>query len=299
SILEYHIIEGDYTLEELAALCQNATDGQISLPTVEGSDVNVSFTDSGQLVINDIVVVNQIGITNTIIVYVIDGVLIPPGTTLPVPTPTGNVTPTPTGNVTPTPTGNVTPTPTGNVTPTPTVTPGVPGKSMDLEIYEGWNFISIPRPLSAGNNTAVEVFGDVDTDGRPIYTYAPATGFEPLGANTTLKVLDGYWVYSTEATTVRLNFSTNPVMAPASKVLSPGWNAIGYSDLAPLTANESLGSVEDNWVSVVGYDAENQNYRPALINGQKGAQGENQNLFPTEGYWLFMREDGRLAAISA
>jgi hypothetical protein len=194
---------------------------------------------------------------------------------------------------------NVTPTPTMNVTPTPTTTPGVPGKSMDLELYEGWNFISIPRPLSLGNNTAVEVFGDVDTGGRPIYTYTPATGFEPVGANTTLKVLDGYWVYSTEAMTVGLNFSTNPIMAPASKVLSPGWNAIGYSDLTPATANESLVSVENNWVYVVGYDAENQNYQPALINGQKGTQGENQKLFPTEGYWLFMREDGTLAAISA
>jgi len=45
--------------------------------------------------------------------------------------------------------------------------------------------------------------------------------------------------------------------------------------------------------------AENQNYQPALVNGLKGAQGENQKLFPTEGYWLFMREDGTLAAISA
>jgi len=462
SILEYHIIEGDYTLEELAMLCQNATDGRIRLTTVEGSDVNISFTDSGQLVINDIAVVDQIRITNTIIVYVLDGVLIPPGTTLPTPTPTMNVTPTPTMNVTPTPTMNVTPTPTVNVTPTPTmnvtpitganvtivspeegasiaagnvtvtvnltnftpveptgqpnapgeghlhyyldapvptnesapaipetggyvistntsytwenvtpgehnlsvqlvnndhtpliplafdtvnvtvtgeanvtptptvnvtptptvnvtptptvnvtptptttgtpkptVTPGVPVKSMDLELYKGWNFVSIPRPLSPGNNTAIEVFGDVDTGGRPIYTYTPGAGFETLGANTTLEVLDGYWVYSTEAMTVKLNFSTNPVMAPASKALSPGWNAIGYSDLTPLSANDSLISVEDNWVYVVGYDAENQNYQPALVNGLKGAQGENQKLFPTEGYWLFMREDGTLAAISA
>ena len=212
---------------------------------------------------------------------------------------TVNVTPTPTVNVTPTPTVNVTPTPTVNVTPTPTVTPGVPAKSMKLELYKGWNFVSIPRPLSPGNNTAIEVFGDVETGGRPIYTYTPENGFEPLGADTTLKVLDGYWVYSTEAMTVQLNFSTNPVMVPASKMLSPGWNAIGYSDLTPRSANESLISVEDSWVSVVGYDAENQGYQPALINGQTGAQGENQKLLPTEGYWLFMREDGTLAAISA
>jgi len=436
-ILEYHIIEGDYTLEELAELCQNATDGRISLMTVEGSSVNVSLNNSGQLIINNVTVVDHIQITNTITVYVLDGVLIPPGTTLPTPTPTPtvnvtptptvnvtptptvnvtptptenvtptptvnvtptptvnvtptptvnvtptptvnvtptptvnvtptptvnvtptptvnvtptptvnvtptptvnvtptptvnvtptptvnvtptptvnvtptptvnvtptptvNVTPTPTVNVTPTPTVNVTPTPTVNVTPTPTVTPGVPAKSMKLELYKGWNFVSIPRPLSPGNNTAIEVFRDVETGGRPIYTYTPENGFEPLGADTTLKVLDGYWVYSTEAMTVQLNFSTNPVMVPASKMLSPGWNAIGYSDLTPRSANESLISVEDSWVSVVGYNAKNQNYQPALINGLTGAHGENQKLLPTKGYWLFMREDGTLAAINA
>jgi len=280
SILDYHVIQGDYTIEELVMLCQNSTDGQISLPTVAGTNVNVSLIDS-QLIINDIVVITQIQITNNIIVYVIDGVLIPPE--VPVPTPT------------PTPTMNVTPTPTMNVTPTPTM----PGQeTIDLELYEGWNFVSIPRQLSAGNDTAASVFGDVDTDGRPIYTFTSATGFTPLGENETLEVLEGYWVYSTEDTTVQLNLSTNPVRAPAMKTLTPGWNAIGYSDLTERTADEALTSVEDSWVYVVGFDAANQSYRPALINNQTGAQGENQRLSPTEGYWLFMGEDGRLAAIS-
>ena len=180
------------------------------------------------------------------------------------------------------------------MTPTP-----VPGESIDLRLYEGWNFVSIPRQLPAGNDTAAAVFADVDTGGRPIYTYTPTTGFEPLGENETLRVLEGYWVYSTEETTVRLNFSTNPVRAPAMRTLSPGWNAIGYSDLTERSADEALTSVEGNWVYVVGYDAQNQNYRPALINNRTGNQGENQRLSPTEGYWLFVRTDGRLAAISA
>jgi len=304
SILDYHVIQGNYTIEELVMLCQNSTDGQISLPTVAGTNVNVSLIDS-QLIINDIVVITQIQITNNIIVYVIDGVLIPPEVPVPTPTPTPtmNVTPTPTMNVTPTPTVNVTPTPTMNVTPTPTMnvtpTPTMPGQeTIDLELYEGWNFVSIPRQLSAGNDTAASVFGDVDTDGRPIYTFTSATGFTPLGENETLEVLEGYWVYSTEDTTVQLNLSTNPVRAPAMKTLTPGWNAIGYSDLTERTADEALTSVEDSWVYVVGFDAANQSYRPALINNQTGAQGENQRLSPTEGYWLFMGEDGRLAAIS-
>ena len=299
TIIGYHVIPGDYTIEELVMLCQNSTDGQISLPTVEGSDVNVSFVN-GQLTINNFIVITQIEITNNIVVYVIDGVLIPPDSMIPTPTPTGNVTPTPTGNVTPTPTGNVTPTPTGNVTPTPTTTPVTPGaESIELELYEGWNFVSIPRPLSAGNNTVAAVFGDLDTGGRPVYTFAPASGFTPLGDNETLEVLEGYWVYSAEDTTLQLNLSTNPMRAPAVRTLSPGWNAIGYSDLTERTADETLTSVEDVWVLVVGFDAENQAYRPALINNVTGAQGENQRLSPTEGYWLFVTEDGRLAAISA
>ncbi|WP_332450214.1 fasciclin domain-containing protein, partial [Methanoculleus sp.] len=107
TIIGYHIIQGDYTIEELLMLCQNSTDGQISLPTVEGRDVNVSFVN-GQLTINNFIVITQIQITNNIVVYVIDGVLIPPGSGIPTPTPTMNVTPTPTMNVTPTPTMNVT-----------------------------------------------------------------------------------------------------------------------------------------------------------------------------------------------
>ncbi|WP_343240979.1 fasciclin domain-containing protein, partial [Methanoculleus sp. UBA334] len=91
TIIEYHVIQGDYTIEELIQLCQNSTDGQISLPTVEGTDVNVSLTDDNQLVINNIAVVTQIPITNSITVYVIDGVLIPSGAQIP--PPTGNVTP--------------------------------------------------------------------------------------------------------------------------------------------------------------------------------------------------------------
>jgi len=466
SILEYHVILGDYTIEDLVMLCENSTNGQISLPTVEGSEVNVSLTD-GQLLINNITVVTQIQITNNIVVYVLDGVLVPPDTPIPTPTPTPtvnvtptptvnvtptptvnvtptptvnvtptptvnvtptptvnvtptptvnvtptptvnvtptptvnvtptptvnvtptptvnvtptptvnvtptptvnvtptptvnvtptptvnvtptptvnvtptptvnvtptptvnvtptptvnvtptptvnvtptptvNVTPTPTVNVTPTPTVNVTPTPTVNVTPTPTVnvtptpTPVPPGETVELQLYEGWNFVSIPRQLSAGNDTAGVVFADVDTGGRPFYTHTPAGGFEPLGENETLMVLEGYWVYSTEETTVELMLSTDPVRSPAVKTLSPGWNAIGYSDLTERSANNALTSVEDIWVYVVGYDAENQSYRPALINNVTGAQGENQRLSPTEGYWLFVREDGRLAAISA
>ncbi|NLA38678.1 MAG: hypothetical protein GX882_04705, partial [Methanomicrobiales archaeon] len=216
------------------------------------------------------------------------------------PTPTDEVTPTPTDEVTPTPTDEVTPTPTDEVTPTPTeeVTPTPPAEGIDLQLYDGWNFVSIPRPLSGGNNTAMAVFGEVDTAGRPIYTYAQATGFEPLGADTILEVLDGYWVYSNGTATLRLILSTDPVTVPAAKTLSPGWNAIGYSDLTPSSANETLASVEDGWVYVLGYDAQNQEYQPALINDQIGPRGENQNLFPTEGYWLFMRTDGTLAAIS-
>ncbi|MDD3071145.1 MAG: hypothetical protein PHX88_08130, partial [Methanoculleus horonobensis] len=209
------------------------------------------------------------------------------------PEPTVNVTPEPTVNVTPEPTVNVTPEPTVNVTPTPT--PPMQGETTDLQLYEGWNFVSIPRPLSVGNDTAAAVFADVDTGGRSFYTYTPAGGFAPLGENETLRVLEGYWVYSTEETTVELMLSTDPVRAPALKTLSPGWNAIGYSDLTERSADEALTSVEDIWVYVVGYDAESQSYRPAFVNNQT----DDQELFPTEGYWVFVREDGRLAAISA
>ncbi|MEN6512544.1 MEMAR_RS02690 family S-layer glycoprotein [Methanoculleus sp.] len=59
----------------------------------------------------------------------------------------------------------------------------------NLTLSPGWNFISVPRPLSSGNDTAM-IFAGVDTDGRAVFRYdtanrtwtalAPADRLPPL-----------------------------------------------------------------------------------------------------------------------
>ncbi|RXE55352.1 hypothetical protein ABH15_11385, partial [Methanoculleus taiwanensis] len=167
--------------------------------------------------------------------------------------------------------------------------------TMQLQLYEGWNFISIPTELTEGNDTIEAVFQDVDMAGREVYRFTQASGWETLANDTVLEVLDAYWVYSSETTNVTLNVSTDPVNVPASKDLAEGWSGIGLADTQPRSANETLQSVEDNWVYLLGYNAETQQYEQVIING---AQGENQTMVPMKGYWLFMRDPGSLGALT-
>ncbi len=134
--------------------------------------------------------------------------------------------------------------------------------------------------------------------GREVYRFTQASGWDTLENDTVLEVLDAYWVYSNETTNVTLSVSTYPVNVPASKDLAEGWSGIGLADTQPRSANETLQSVEDNWVYLLGYDAENQQYEPVIINGATGAQGENQTMVPMKGYWLFMRDSGSLGALT-
>ncbi|MDN7023305.1 DUF4430 domain-containing protein [Methanoculleus sp. FWC-SCC1] len=165
-----------------------------------------------------------------------------------------------------------------------------------LQLYEGWNFIAIPKELADGNDTIEAVFQNVDTAGREVYRFTQAGGWETLDNDTTLEVLDAYWVYSNETTNVTVNFTSYPVNVPASKNLTQGWSGIGLSDTEPHTVNETLQSVEEDWVYLLGYDARNQSYETVIVNN---AQGREQQMMPMKGYWLFMQEPGTLGALTA
>jgi hypothetical protein len=46
----------------------------------------------------------------------------------------------------------------------------------------------------------------------------------------------------------------------------------------------------------MGFNAVTQSYEPAIFNGDPS---ESTILYPTRGYWLYMRNPGNLAAIGA
>ena len=65
-----------------------------------------------------------------------------------------------------------------------------------MYLSQGWNFISVPATLSTDANTLGEIFAAQGIPITAVYAYDPSQSspWEALTSNSTLNVLDGYWV---------------------------------------------------------------------------------------------------------
>ncbi len=169
-----------------------------------------------------------------------------------------------------------------------------------LTLHPGWNFISVPRLLAAGNDTAA-IFAGVRTDNRSIFRYDTAAGdWVALDKDDRIAPLEGFWIYSVGPTTVPLNFSTALPVSPAERALVTGWNAIGTtSGAVPPTARDALLSVSGQWTTLIGFDARTQAFETGIVNGGKDAYADSRQVYPGRGYWLSMTGPGTLYAIGA
>jgi len=180
----------------------------------------------------------------------------------------------------------------GGPQPTPTIGPYDPTK---IQLYSGWNFISVARTLADGYSNARSVFKDVPTGGHAMWAYDPARQYwDQVLTGTVIAPLNGYWIYSVTPFTVNLTFKNDPISAPPTRSLPTGWAAIGFTGGTPATAKDTLKSVKDAWIYARGYDAQHQQWESTIVNG---GQGESTYLFPSKGYWLYMEKAGTLAAI--
>jgi PKD repeat protein len=200
--------------------------------------------------------------------------------------------------------GSSSTTKTGYITVTgvsPTVTPTpVPPSGNTINLYNGWNFVSTPKILAAGHDTAGTVFAGVNTAGHSIYLYNAGTGlWQSLNNSSPVVPLDGIWIYSSGTKSVTLTYKNDPLGTPPTKQLYEGWNAIGFSDTSAAAAKDALHSVIDEWTSAIGFNAASQSYETSIINGGSGSHSDSNPMYPTKGYWLFMSADGTLASISA
>ena len=169
----------------------------------------------------------------------------------------------------------------------------------DLTLHSGWNFISVPRPLAAGNDTAL-IFTPVETDGRSIFRYDTAAGdWTALDEEDQIAPLEGFWIYSTGPTTVPLNVSTDPLIPPAERVLATGWNAIGITGTTPATARDALFSVSGKWTTLIGFDARRQVFETGIVSGGSKDYVDSRLVYQGKGYWLHMTGPGTLCAVGA
>ena len=168
-----------------------------------------------------------------------------------------------------------------------------------LTLRSGWNFVSVPRPLAEGNDTAA-IFAGVETGGRSVLWYDTAGGrWSPFKETDQINLLEGFWIHSNETMTIPLDFSTDPLIPPAERRLSQGWNTVGITGTIPATARDTFCSVKAQWTTLIGFDAGKQAFEAGIVNGGSGPNVDTRTVRPGKGYWLYMTEPGTLCAIGA
>jgi hypothetical protein len=159
-----------------------------------------------------------------------------------------------------------------------------------VTLYPGWNFVSTPKTLADGKNTAGYVFGSVNVAAHSIFSYnALNKNWEVITSTTVIKPLEGIWIYSQNTANVVLNYNTNPLAPPPTKQLYLGWNAIGSGENQQLTAQNTLLTIQNTWAKLIGFDASSQSYDPTIFNSNPSYQS---TVYPKRGYWIFMSSDG-------
>ncbi|NLA38408.1 MAG: hypothetical protein GX882_03290 [Methanomicrobiales archaeon] len=167
----------------------------------------------------------------------------------------------------------------------------------NLTLHPGWNFISIPRHLEAGNDTA-SIFTPIDTAGHSALRYDTAgRAWVSLTPTDRLTPLEGIWIYSENLTTIPLTFSIDLPLPPSERSLAQGWNAIGITGASSASARDTLLSVNRGWTTLIGFDAGEQDFEVAIINGGSDGYTDSRPVYPGRGYWLYMTEPGDLCAI--
>ncbi|MDK2974175.1 MAG: hypothetical protein PWP08_546, partial [Methanofollis sp.] len=167
-----------------------------------------------------------------------------------------------------------------------------------ITLYPGWNFVSTPKTLADGHDT-IAIFGNVDTAAHSVLLYNGLRGWKAMSSQDTFRPLDGIWIYANGSYAIPLVFAPGSPQTPPEKTLDPGWNAIGFTGTVPETAADALRSVEDRWVTLIGFDAEQQVYGVSIIRGAGGRHDETREMSPMQGYWLYMNDVGTLDAIDA
>ncbi|WP_181391806.1 PKD domain-containing protein [Methanospirillum lacunae] len=166
--------------------------------------------------------------------------------------------------------------------------------SAQIGLNPGWNFISTPKMLVDGMNSAKGVFGRIDVGGHSIFSYNPrAKTWSTVTADMTIKPLDAFWIYSTKKDALNLYFADDALQIPQTKKLVKGWNTFGVTNLNTISAYNTLLSIRDKWVYVIGYDSASQRFQNTIMNVPDSSQG---SLYPGYGYWIYMSDDGDLAA---
>ncbi len=160
-----------------------------------------------------------------------------------------------------------------------------------IPLHQGWNFVSVPRPLAPGKDTA-QIFGQVSSGGHSVLEYLHGTGWKTLKASDPISIMTGYWVYSTKDDSVPLQYAPSPGII--RKQIQSGWNTWSLPLKEAEKAKTALSPIQSIWKYVVGYDATLQQYESPILNGGSGDQSDERLVKPHQGYWLYSAGEGEI-----
>lgn len=148
----------------------------------------------------------------------------------------------------------------GDETPNVDATLDLASDTVNHELAQGWNLISIPvDPDDPATSTVLE---PIASDYEIIYAYDGCVGDPwtrythdpnvPPGFNTllTLNSADGYWIEA--ATTTLTANGIHPISNEIS--LCPGWNLIGYASVTDRPVEEVLAPIDGKYSIVWAYE---------------------------------------------
>ena len=162
--------------------------------------------------------------------------------------------------------------------------------SGEMHLYPGWNFISVPKKLSAAYDTAAELFSGVNTSGKGILVYnASAKLWDQVMSSTVIKPLNAYWIYSVEEKAITPEFDRG-VHTPGTKTLYKGWNGVGLSAEEHTAASITFHGL--NWRTYLSWNAAEQKYNSPILKGESGKYGDENPVFLWKGGWVYMEEGG-------
>jgi hypothetical protein len=164
-----------------------------------------------------------------------------------------------------------------------------------LALNTDWNFVSVPIPLNATQNTAGVVFAPVKTDNHSVLEYnSSVQAWIPLKTTTKLDPITGYWIYSDVPVKVNLSLSTDPTTTPPGKQLYTGWNAIGLNYNQSMEAKNMLSPIKDAWVSLLGWNLLQSEWDTSIIKGGTGPYSDLRMVNTGWGYWVYVTQDAYL-----
>ena len=166
-----------------------------------------------------------------------------------------------------------------------------------IPLYPGWNCISVPRVLADGSDTGA-IFQSVNLANHSMWAYNGSINRWARVTDTTkIRPLEGFWVYSFNRTDVPLTYRNDPIQVPPVRKLPAGWSIIGFTDRSPASARDTLITVQKSWTIAIPFNAANQTFETAIVNGGSGEQSDQRLMHPMQGYWVYMNQAGDLAAI--